>query len=960
MNFKTWRKALLLLALNLGASEAMTTDVTGQVSKSVGGAVTGARMTLFTSNLSYFLELRSDAAGSYRFTSVPNGTYRLGAAARGYEYQEVAVTVLGGNVTQAFVLSQETQTGRWTIIGDTYPELLDGTGSGTLLPNGEIFYCHDGIDPVRLNPVTMQKFYPPGSGSAQGCHVTTVLNNQALCMLGGSLGGYPYNPSAKNTKFYFVSTNSWQPKADMNKGRWYPGIVRLPDERLLIVGGHNADESARTATCEIYNPAANSWTWTGSMSAPTEMPPMTLLFTGEVFRTWRYPQIYNLASGQWRNAPDMVQHRLGQDEGQHCDHATVMLKDGRIMLVGIDTRNISNPSFSEFYDPATNSWSRGPNPQHLRQRPEVLVLPDHRVLAYGGEYSGNNPGSLVLKNCGTATSVATNVTDLYDPATNTWRALAGMTRWTHYHSVGVLVPDGRVLDTGGAGTTSIRSFAGDDDRVEAFEPPYLFRGVRPQIDSVSGTNLPVGGTFTLNVSRTSAVTEVVLLGTQAVTHWIDGGTQRYLSLNFTQSGSQVQATLPNDPVRALPGQYLLFALVDDIPSVGKIVRIVPGGTPNTPPAVSLSSPANGANFTAPANLTLAAAATDSDGSVTQVEFFNGPASLGVDTTAPYSFAWNNVPAGGYTLTARATDNSGATGNSSAVNITVGPQGQSPYLGAPVPLPGQVFAANFDLGGEGSAYRDLDSTNNGGAYRPTEGVDLFTGVAHAFTYGVGWVQAGEWLEYSVNVTAAGAYTLEAEVASNGAGGTIHVEFNGVDKTGPLTVPNTGGWNTFVIVTRTGVNLTAGLQIMRIAMDTNGATGFVGNLFSIRVVSPGGNIPPAVTIASPSNGAVFTAPAAISITAQASDSDGSVVEVDFYSGTAFLGSATESPFSFTWNNVPAGSYTLTAKAVDNNGAATTSTPVNITVKNQRKDFNADGKADVLFRHPSSGDVFLWLMK
>ena len=576
MKFKTWRTALFLLALCLGASEAMTTDVTGQVSKSIGGAVAGARMTLFTSSLSYFQEVRSDAAGSYRFMDVPDGTYRLGVAARGYEYQEVAATVSGGNVAQAFVLSQETQAGRWTVIGNTDPELLDGTGSGTLLPSGEIFYCHDAMDPVVFNPITNGKRYPPGSGSSQGCHVTTVFTNNALAIIGGSLGGNGWNPTSNNTKFYFESSNAWTRKADMQAARWYPGIVRLPNERLLILGGHNADDSARTNTCEIYNFAANTWTWTGSMARPTEMPPTLLLHTGEVFRTWRDVEFYNLTTGAWRLGPPLLQPRMGMNEGQHCDHCILVLKDGRVLLVGIDTRGISNPAMVEIYNPGTNSWSLGPSPQHLRQRAEALLLPDHRVLAYGGEYSGNNPGSLVLKNCGTATAVATNVTDLYDPATNTWRPLAGMNRWTHYHNVGILVPDGRVLDTGGAGTTSVRSFAGDDSRIEAFEPPYLFRGVRPQIDSLSTPNLVVGGAFTLTVTRTAAVTEVILLGARATTHWIDGGPQRYLSLSFTQNGTQVDATLPSDPVLAVPGQYLLFVMVDDIPSVGKIVLVKPG------------------------------------------------------------------------------------------------------------------------------------------------------------------------------------------------------------------------------------------------------------------------------------------------------------------------------------------------------------------------------------------------
>ncbi len=94
------------------------------------------------------------------------------------------------------------------------------------------------------------------------------------------------------------------------------------------------------------------------------------------------------------------------------------------------------------------------------------------------------------------------------------------------------------------------------------------------------------------------------------------------------------------------------------------------GQTNQPPAVSLTAPANGATFPAPANITLSANASDADGSITKVEFFNGAQKLGEATVSPYSYAWNNVAAGTYSLTAKATDNQGATATSTAAGITV--------------------------------------------------------------------------------------------------------------------------------------------------------------------------------------------------------------------------------------------------------------------------------------------------
>lgn len=96
-----------------------------------------------------------------------------------------------------------------------------------------------------------------------------------------------------------------------------------------------------------------------------------------------------------------------------------------------------------------------------------------------------------------------------------------------------------------------------------------------------------------------------------------------------------------------------------------------GPVNNQPPTVTLQAPASA---TVGTPLTLAATASDSDGSVARVEFFDGAASLGVDTTPPFSVSWTPASAGSHTLTARATDNAGASTTSAAVSLTVNPAG----------------------------------------------------------------------------------------------------------------------------------------------------------------------------------------------------------------------------------------------------------------------------------------------
>ena len=91
---------------------------------------------------------------------------------------------------------------------------------------------------------------------------------------------------------------------------------------------------------------------------------------------------------------------------------------------------------------------------------------------------------------------------------------------------------------------------------------------------------------------------------------------------------------------------------------------------DNPPTVSVTSPANGAVFTAPANITVSATASDTDGSVTQVKFYANGSPIGTDTSAPYSLSWSSVPVGNYTITAEATDNDGAVATSPGVGVIV--------------------------------------------------------------------------------------------------------------------------------------------------------------------------------------------------------------------------------------------------------------------------------------------------
>lgn len=541
--------------------------VLGNITVQASGApVASARVTLFRTDLSFFRETRSLPNGTYALSALPPGAYSLGIAARGYAYQEIVVNVTGGASALNFALTPESHPGAWNVIGDTSPEVFDGTDIGILRPDGTIMYCHDTQDPVLFDPVTGQKTFPAGSGTEQGCMNGTLLADGAVLMVGGQS---PSDPGAFTNAVAWVKRFTplefWIQQSNMllAAGRWYPGLARLADGRLLVMGGGTAPAAQRTDTCEIYTPATQNFSFTDTMNSPLEFPPSALLYTGKVLRTWgTSPELYDPVTAQWQ--PTGAFNFQSRGFPGHSDHSLIVLADGRALAVGVS--RVSQPAarMIEIYDPATGQWSLGPNPSLVRMQAEVVHLPDGHVFVGAGDQettAGAEPNVLgIVERC-----------DLFDPESLSWRRIADMLAFREYHAVTLLVPDGRVVTTGG---TRIKFQVGPTtNAIEAYRPPYLFRGVRPQISSPSDTTPSRGATVSLEVFPQTQLTSFVLMGVQSTTHWVEGGVPRRLVLPATQSGTDASLVLPTDP-NVLPlGWYMLFGMVDDIPSVARILRV---------------------------------------------------------------------------------------------------------------------------------------------------------------------------------------------------------------------------------------------------------------------------------------------------------------------------------------------------------------------------------------------------
>lgn len=172
-------------------------------------------------------------------------------------------------------------------------------------------------------------------------------------------------------------------------------------------------------------------------------------------------------------------------------------------------------------------------------------------------------------------------------------------------------------------------------------------------------------------------------------------------------------------------------------------------------------------------------------------------------------------------------------NNGSCNVTLDPQSvttlagsttpqepQTPYNDNPYQIPGRIEAEEYDKGGEGVAFHEADdSGNQGQATLRNDEVDIENTTDNSGQYNICYTRKGEWLEYTINVSATGTYNLDLRVAADGDGKTLHIEMDSIDVSGEVSIPSTGGLQTWGTVTVNDINLTQGQHVMRIAFDSD---------------------------------------------------------------------------------------------------------------------------------------------
>ena len=418
---------------------------------------------------------------------------------------------------------------------------------------------------------------------------------------------------------YDTTNNEWddaarmvpEPGHSIGGGRWYPTLVTLGNGKVLAISGHPSDADTRhyNNTVEEYSTSpgpAGQWTDVGVQPASMGgYPDLTY-----------YPRVHLLKNGKLFFTSSINGQSMTLDTTFHIWAAVCAGLPEADYSNGINTNSVLLPLLHENgysqsvlvcgrqqarridLDAGSPSWQptlprtlliSGVPP--VRNHCNSVLLPTGEVAVVGGMIDpANDPGSMVHE------------VEIYRPSTNSWVTMppgANTSVARNYHSVALLMPDGRVW-MAGSNINANWSFhnAGDypsslpansqdsgvDNRrlqIELFEPWYFGRSDRPTL-TLAGNAVSVGGTFHLNTPQASSISRVAVIRAGSSTHSFNPD-QRYVGLPFTRNGNDLAVSVPDNENLLPTGYYLVFILASvvdpdtsailDVPSVGSFIRI---------------------------------------------------------------------------------------------------------------------------------------------------------------------------------------------------------------------------------------------------------------------------------------------------------------------------------------------------------------------------------------------------
>ena len=534
----------------------------------------------------------------------------------------------------------ENLTGKWDA-KVTWPFVFASAAS---LPDGRIL-AWGGNNPTSFNggAFTYAAIWNPANNSitqinnnyhSMFCGMPVMLEDGRVFINGGDNGNGSLN---YQTSTFDFKTGAWTKIDNMKRNRWYPGSVALPDGKVFTGLGEAGDVypemwtpglgwsllTGINFTTPILNYAGYQKNWLPYF----HLAPNGLIFHSGPTQQMNWINVSN--SGSLADA--------GVTNSWYPKYsASVMFDEGKILTTGgqPDGTNLAstNQAMVLNLNGATATKTVIAPMANARKFHNEIILPTGEVMVIGGSTQGIefSDGGTVL------------APEIWNPTTQSWRTVASMSVPRNYHSVALLMPDGRVWSGGGG----LCGCAADHPDHQIFNPPYLYNAdgtlaTRPAIGNVSPVTRAGAP---LAVQATAAMQKFTLVKMSGITHTLNSDL-RFLNVPFTETSTgNYQLQLKNNVNVLTPGYWMLFAVNSlGVPSVSKIIQVTNQGIP------TISSPGNKSNFVG--------------------DIVNLPIIAGDPNSDPLTFSATGLPAG-LTINSSTGVITGTFAASGTSNVTV--------------------------------------------------------------------------------------------------------------------------------------------------------------------------------------------------------------------------------------------------------------------------------------------------
>jgi Domain of unknown function (DUF1929) len=460
--------------------------------------------------------------------------------------------------------------GEWTTLGYTTTvrgihvtllhtgKVLLAAGSGNFAPD-----FHAGSFTAELWDPTdnsLVEVPPPWDMFCAG-HVVEPDGN--VLVMGGTInypdGGF-WGGSNKTYRFN-VATSTWEQKASMQKGRWYPTAILDPTGTKVLVYSGRDEIGANTKINEVYDRLADTWSLLPTKNFPL-YPGMLWTAKDQIFFSGaatgggnRQVGLYSPFTGKYTAVTGGIDMTL---RGAAATVFAGAVQNQLAWLAGGGFPAVSSTVLTDLTQTQPVSVV-GPALPTAKAYVSAVNLPDLTVLETGGGTARNSP---------------VYEASIFNPSDRSIRPVAPPTVGRTYHSSAILLPDGSVAtfggDPGGLNKDKSKKF---ELRIEIYKPDYFFKGPRPTI-SAAPVEVTYGGVYAIQASATDASLSIAVLERPASTTHSTDPSQRTILLGFAPTADGGSITMPSAQNIAPPGWYMLF-VTDSLgrPSTAKWIHL---------------------------------------------------------------------------------------------------------------------------------------------------------------------------------------------------------------------------------------------------------------------------------------------------------------------------------------------------------------------------------------------------